>query len=91
LIGGVVMDINREKLLHEVMAADFTVVDLNLYLDTHPYDQRAIYVYNQSVQRAKMLRENYERMYGPLTPFAETRCPYQWVESPWPWSRMEVY
>jgi spore coat protein JB len=81
------MDMNREKLLRNLMAADFTVIDLNLYLNTHPYDQNAICIYNQSVQRAKILRENYERMYGPLTPAFISSCPYQWVEGPWPWEK----
>jgi len=81
------MDINRETLLKEVMAADFTVIDLNLYLDTHPYDQNAINLYNSSVQRSKMLRDAYERNFGPLTPLSFSRCPYQWIEPPWPWEK----
>lgn len=82
------MDINRVKLLREVMAADFTVIDLNLYLDTHPNEQNAIYLYNNSVQRAKMLREQYERTYGPLTPFTHNyKNAWQWIERPWPWEK----
>lgn len=81
------MDINREKLLEEVMAADFTVIDLNLYLDTHPNDLRAIAISNNSIQKAKMLRSNFERCYGPLTPATFSKCPYEWIESPWPWER----
>lgn len=81
------MDMNREKLLEEVMGADFTVIELNLYLDTHPNDQMAIAAYNAGVRRSKALREAYERMYGPLTPLNFTRCPFQWIESPWPWER----
>jgi spore coat protein JB len=85
--GGIIVDMNREKLLREVMAADFTVIDLNLYLDTHPNNQRAISIYNASVQRAKMLRANYERMYGPLTPMFFSKCPFNWINEPWPWQR----
>lgn len=80
-------DANRENLLKELMAADFTVIDLNLYLDTHPYDQRAIAIYNDSVFRAKMLRERYERLYGPITPFFIGKCPFEWIRTPWPWER----
>lgn len=80
------MDINRYMMLKEVMAADFTLIELNLYLDTHPDDQRAIALFNCNVQRAKMIRENYERLYGPLTPaFSGSTAPWQWIESPWPW------
>lgn len=80
------MNTNREQLLKEVMAADFTLVDLNLYLNTHPYDQRTIMLYNNSVQRARMLRSEYERLYGPLCIMNSTsKCPWQWIDSPWPW------
>lgn len=82
------MDENQEMLLKEVMAADFTVIELNLYLDTHPCDQRAIALYNSSVQKSMMLRDEYERMYGPLTArFSYSSYPWQWIKSPWPWER----
>lgn len=82
------MDINRERLLEEVMAADFYLVELNLYLDTHPCDQNAINLLNQSIQRARMIRDNYERFYGPLTAMNSfSKYPYQWIESPWPWEK----
>lgn len=75
----------RKKLLHEVMAADFTLIDMNLYLNTHPYDQKAILLYNNYVTMARRLRDNYERNYGPITPAAYSKCPWQWIEPPWPW------
>lgn len=82
------MDMNREELLREVMAADFTVIELNLYLDTHPCDQRALAIFNNAVQRSKMLRENFERQYGPLTPMTPNMGnTWQWINDPWPWQR----
>lgn len=75
----------REKMLHDIMAADFTLIDMNLYLNTHPYDQRAIIFYNNYVTMARMLRMNYEKSYGPLTPATYSNCPWQWIEPPWPW------
>jgi len=84
--GGVNMDSFREKMLAELMAADFTVIELNLYLDTHPSDQNAIKLYNTGVKRSKMLRDNYERQYGPLTArLSFSNYPWQWITSPWPW------
>lgn len=79
------MDTAREQLLKEVMAAEFTLIDLNLYLNTHPNDIRAINLYNSGIQRAKILRDNYERLYGPLTPMTQSTCPWQWIMDPWPW------
>jgi spore coat protein JB len=82
------MDDNRERMLREVMAADFTLIDLNLYLNTHPDDCRTVQLYNSCAQRARLIRENYERLYGPLSLFATCiKCPWQWIENPWPWHR----
>jgi len=39
------MNPNQAQLLKEVIAADFTLIDLNLYLNTHPYDQNAIMLF----------------------------------------------
>lgn len=79
------MDANREKLLREVMAADFALIDLNLYLNTHPWDQNTINLHNQMSEQAKMLRSRYENLYGPLTAGTPSKCPWQWIECPWPW------
>lgn len=76
----------RKALLKEVMAADFTLIDLNLYLNTHPYDARVIALFNSCAVKAKQLREMFEAKYGPLcitSPIA--KCPWSWIESPWPW------
>ncbi|MGI6778015.1 MAG: spore coat protein CotJB [Acetivibrionales bacterium] len=82
------MYMEKEKLLKELMAVDFTLVDLHLYLDTHPYDQRALMIYNNTVQRARMLRHTYERLYGPLLANMSTsRYPWQWAMEPWPWEK----
>ena len=79
------MDTAREKLMRDVMAADFTAGDLHLYLNTHPCDNRAVMIYICTVQRAKQLRDYFERMYGPLTASASNSYPWPWINSPWPW------
>lgn len=80
------MDEYRESMMKEIMSIDFTIVELNLYLNTHPFDQRALYLYNCAVQRSQMLRKQYEARYGPLTASSSfSKYPWQWVKSPWPW------
>ena len=79
------MEENQTNLLKEVMAINFTAFDLHLYLNTHPYDQKALLFFNNTVQRARMLTNSYERMYGPLTASSANSYPWQWIKSPWPW------
>lgn len=82
------MYIDKDKLLRDIMAIDFTIIDMHLYLNTHPYDQKALNIYNDAVRRARELKQMYERMYGPLTAhMATSGYPWQWVEEPWPWEK----
>lgn len=79
------MDDARNKMLKEIMALEFMVIELNLYLNTHPCDQKALMILVNTAQRQRMARENYERMYGPLTASASRSFPWPWIQSPWPW------
>ena len=41
--------------------------------------------------KAKLMRENFEKLYYPLTinDKENNTCPWQWVKSPWPWENNE--
>ena len=53
------MDTSREELLKQLSALDFTIIELNLYLNTHPHDRNAlIKKHNTAVAQAKMLGRN---------------------------------
>lgn len=78
---------DREELLKQISALDFMAVDLQLYLDTHPCDQQALWRYNNAVLQSQWLKCKYESMCGPLTSFRSTSAyPWQWINNPWPWS-----
>ena len=78
---------NRDMLLKELMELDFTIVDLSLFLDTHPTCTQAIAEYNLAVAKKVAATKHFEGLYGPIeleqTP--EMKNHWQWVESPWPW------
>jgi len=75
------------QVLLEIQRLEFTAVDLNLYLDTHPDDQQALNLYNSVVSQLKQYIEAYEQCYGPLFNFgmSSSQYPWQWIKSPWPW------
>jgi spore coat protein JB len=75
------------KQLHDLQAVDFVLVELTLYLDTHPDDMASIQQYNQFAQKRMEMAQKFELEFGPLMPFGHsfTRHPWQWVETPWPW------
>ena len=80
------MKIKRKaELLKEIMALEFSLVDLNLYLDTHPEDERALMVFEQYSRKLKSLRGRYEKEYAPLTALEAGNRSWNWIEDPWPW------
>ncbi|GIO14548.1 hypothetical protein J19TS2_41030 [Cohnella xylanilytica] len=73
--------------LEQLQKVDFALVELTLYLDTHPTDMQAIQQFNQLAQRRAQIAHAFEMKYGPLMQFGHsfTRYPWQWAQAPWPW------
>jgi spore coat protein JB len=77
---------SRRELLKKVQEADFFALDLQLYLNTHPDCARALALYQDAVKKAKDLRKEYEKTYGPLTATSTPdKLPWQWSRNPWTW------
>lgn len=73
--------------LEEIQTVDFVLVELNLYLNTHPYDYEAIQQFNNFTQQSMMLKSRFAQEYGPLTNFGNdySKFPWTWKDAPWPW------
>ena len=81
------MECKNDK-LKELMAQDFKLYDLQLYLNTHPDDVEAIEAYRELAEEAEMAKKKYEEEYGPLTAKnAAIDCEWVWIKNPWPWER----
>lgn len=75
------------QLLEEMQAIDFVIVELNLYLDTHPNDIEAIKQFNEFTKKSMKLKTQFEERFGPLTNFGRSyvKYPFNWIDTPWPW------
>ncbi|HZG60311.1 MAG TPA: spore coat protein CotJB [Anoxybacillus sp.] len=75
------------ELLEQLQTVDFALIDLTLYLDTHPDDYQAIQQFNQLAQKRKQLKKQYETSYGPLQQYGNSysNYPWNWDDAPWPW------
>jgi len=74
-------------LMEDLQAIDFVLVELNLYLDTHPDDIEAVKQFNTFAQQSQTLRRTIEEKYGPLMGAGKSYStfPWAWADPPWPW------
>ena len=72
----------------ELMALDFAISELGLYLVTHADDQEALQLYWSYIKLAEEGRKKYQQMYGPLLQTDLTpEEGYAWLKDPWPWEK----
>lgn len=81
---------SQMELLKTISELDFTIIDLQLYLDTHPCDLKAIAYFNDCVSKVNSLKETYHEKYGMLQLSSEVfgDC-FEWANQWWPWEKME--
>lgn len=79
-----------EGALGEVMALDFSINEIGLYLDTHSDDSMALKKYTELVALSRDAREKYVAKYGPIMQTQVTaESGYTWLKNPWPWDYSE--
>ena len=79
-------DLNREEMAKKLKCYRFAIIELGLYLDTHPDDEKAICLHREYANKFKVLEDKYQKVYGPLT--IHFPCnKWRWIEEPWPWER----
>ena len=82
----VVVKGERDELLLKIQELTFKTIDLNLYLDMYPNDDKMYNEFKSSIEELKKYKEIYEKNYGPLC-MTETKYydSYKWEKNPWPW------
>ncbi len=76
--------------LGELMALNFAMQELGLYLDTHQNDAEARELFRQYSALYREGRTAYEAQYGPLQQMdGATEKQYTWLQDPWPWDYVE--
>lgn len=74
------------QMLKDINVVDFTVIELTLFLDTHPCDSNALEYFNHYNRIRTQLKKEFSRIYYPLTlDYAESNQVFRWAEAPLPW------
>lgn len=78
------------QMLKDIGIVDFTLVELTLYLDTHPSDGKAMEYFNHYNGIKNQLQREFSQRYFPLNlNLAESNREWRWGEAPLPWEVME--
>ena len=74
------------RMLNDIRIVDFVLVDLSLYLDTHPFDQEAMEYFNHYVRIKNKMSRDFSMRFFPLTKdLAESNKEWRWGAAPLPW------
>ncbi len=77
---------NCEKLLEQIRAVDFALVEVVLYLDAYPDCHEALDTYHKLIARRRGLYGQYEASCGPLTAMGnQSTTSWDWIDKPFPW------
>lgn len=73
-----------KRMIH---AYDFAILEVEMYLDTHPRDTKALQLREDYKRKRKQLVDAYTQKFGPYivtTDDVRGNC-WTWVNDPWPW------
>ena len=79
---------DMQCMLNDIGIVDFTLVDLMLYLDTHPTCKEAMEYFNHYAKVKNKMMKEFSMLYFPLTKdLAESTTEWRWGTAPLPWER----
>ena len=76
----------KERLMRELQALQFSLVDLAEFLDTHPDNAPALRMFKQLSAKAHEAKDRYEASFGSVTSGGSGNEDYwDWTATPFPW------
>lgn len=78
----------QQALLKYIDSISLVLVDVCLYLDTHPCDEDALGCFHHFKALLKDAKQEYVENYGPLRN-SDVNCEnyWTWINDPWPWEQ----
>ena len=83
---------DRQRLIIKIHQYDFSIHEMELYLDTHPHCRRGLSLLDELRKQRRKCIEEYESRYGAYivtTNDVPLNNGWRWIDSPWPWEGME--
>ena len=81
---------DRNKLLREISEYEFLILELHIYLNSHPYDKKITMKIDQYSQKVEKLKKEFEEKFGPIMQTSMKSNSWAWIANPWPWENEEA-
>jgi len=73
------------ELRREITMVHMMLEELQLYLNTHPFDRNALAKRNAYAKQLGILQDEYNKFNMINQDSSLSQYPWQWIEEPWPW------
>ena len=76
------------QMRRRIMAMDFAIYEIDLFLDTHPKDKQALTARLEYRKKRDEMVADYVKRFGPYvvtTNDVMSTDRWTWIENPWPW------
>ncbi len=82
-------NMTRGQLMQKINESSFAAYDMLLYLDTHPFDEKAMEYYRERLAERKEALAEYTENFGPLLADDAESCgdTWKWGQQPFPWEK----
>ena len=82
---------DRMRMLKKLQMYDFVLLELGLFLNSHPEDSEALKKFHMYQKKAEEARMAYTEKYGPISyrDISESMTGWKWIDGPWPWEGAE--
>lgn len=78
----------KKDLMEFIRRTSFAMVELALYLDTHPGCSCGLETYHDYHRAYHKALNLYEKKYGPITIYGVyDENNWAWIDEPWPWQK----
>jgi spore coat protein JB len=78
----------KNDLYHLIQTTNFAIIEMALYLDTHPNNACALETYHDYHHMFRQAVAIYEKRFEPLTIYGMNNDNrWTWGDEPWPWQK----
>ena len=69
--------------MRKLQSAKFALLELHLYLDTHPEDLEMLAAYRKAMAKYELALDEYTENFGAVEWLSAPGV--EWLQNPWPW------